>query len=89
VAIQVIKAIYGLPEAVKLWRDVLHRTLIKIGLKQFHVAKCLYIQSSTGLLVGVHVDDMLAEIVDDKIIDIFESKLKLEFNVTSKHDSFL
>jgi len=89
IAVKILTAIYGLPEAELLWRNHLHEVLIKIGLIQCLVAKCLYYYRKYDLIVGVHVDDMMAGAPRDEFIDLFEQELEEYFKVTSRNDSLL
>jgi hypothetical protein len=54
------KALYGLRKAPALWHQCLAAMLGKIGLKQLVSDSSLYYGEISGLVVFVHVDDLLA-----------------------------
>lgn len=51
------KSLYGLKQSGRNWNNYLHECLLHIGMNQSQNDLCIYYQQ--GLIVGVHVDDML------------------------------
>lgn len=61
ILVNVVGALYGLPEAGKLWHSRLTKSLTNIGYKQSHDDPCLFYRTEgkeRSTLV-IHVDDML------------------------------
>jgi hypothetical protein len=61
ILVNVVGALYGLPEAGKLWATTLQKTLLKIGYRQCFDDPCLYQREERGAVstLCVHVDDVL------------------------------
>ena len=59
--VEIIKSLYGEKQAPKIWSDLLHSILVKMGFHRCEVVPCLYIRgtpdSEDYMLVCVHVDD--------------------------------
>jgi hypothetical protein len=60
-ALLLLKSLYELKQASKLWFKKLHKTLtsanFSVSLKQFYVDECLYI--GRELAIAVYVDDII------------------------------
>ena len=76
---ELLKAIYGLKQAAKAWRDTLHQWLISIGAKEATADPCLYVLELDGQTVYllVYVDDVLSASAHkealDKVAKMFSS----------------
>ncbi|OWZ16561.1 putative mitochondrial protein, partial [Phytophthora megakarya] len=60
-ALRLIKSLYGLKQAGRLWYRHLHKVLMKLGFSQCYTDSCLYYKHDEGgvTLVGVYVNDLL------------------------------
>jgi hypothetical protein len=65
------KSLYGLKQSGRNWNSYLHQCLLEIGLIQSEHDHCIYY--SEGLIIGVHVDDMLVIGETSKIVEFKES----------------
>ncbi|GMF64041.1 unnamed protein product [Phytophthora fragariaefolia] len=67
------KSLYGLKQAGRLWNQLLHRVLTKLGYTQCYTDSCLYYKrDATGMtLVGVYVDDLLVTGTSEARVDEF------------------
>lgn len=67
---RLIKSIYGLKQAAKVWNEKLHGELIKMGFKQSTADLCLYSRKgSKGVqYVAIYVDDLLIADEDEEEI---------------------
>ena len=86
---RLLKAIYGLKQAGRNWKQRLHDTLIRLGFKQTCADDCLYILRNCGkitLIVLVYVDDMA--IAGRNLLKIisFKKDLDKEFDITDLGD---
>lgn len=88
-AIQVVKAVYGLAEAAKLWRDKCDETLLKEGFSRCPLDDCLYVNSRIQAIIAVHVDDMNIIGPTDTVIQDVLKKLERHFKITTKSESLL
>jgi hypothetical protein len=72
-ALKLLKNLYGLKQAGRLWNQMLDVKLRELKYKQSSVDMCLYykIMKTTLMLAGVYVDDSLVTSNDVKIIDEF------------------
>lgn len=70
---KLIKSIYGLKQASRVWNETLNRTLTTFGLTRSQVDQCIYhqIKKNDILIVAIYVDDIL----------IFSNKKELEIKV--------
>lgn len=83
---KLLKAIYGLKQAGRKWKERLHDVLLSLGFKQSHADDCLYILRSNGkiiLIVLVYVDDMAVASKNLKRITSFKKNLKSHFDTTN------
>ena len=57
---RLLKAIYGLKQAGRVWNQLLNHTFTELGYQRSAVDPCLYYRRKPGelVIVGVHVDDM-------------------------------
>ena len=59
VVIQLKRSLNGLKQTGRLWFQLLHSELLRVGFVQCVADSCLYFKAN-GNVVGVHVDDLLA-----------------------------
>ena len=88
-AIEVLKAVYGLAEAAKLWRDKCDETLLKEGFTRCPLDDCLYMNSTLKSIIAVHVDDMNIIAPTEEVIQQVLKKLEKHFKITTKSESLL
>ncbi|KAG6603126.1 Integrase catalytic core protein [Phytophthora cinnamomi] len=72
-ALRLIKSLYGLKQAGRLWNRLLHKILVKLGFCQCYTDGCLYYKRDAGgvTLVGVYVDDLLVTGTSNARVDAF------------------
>jgi hypothetical protein len=90
ILVELEKSLYGLPEAGKLFNQLITNILIKSGFKQCGYDKCLFIKVIDGkrCTITIHVDDALmtcncrvmmddlyAELIKNKILDVTKHPL--------------
>ncbi|GMF42894.1 unnamed protein product [Phytophthora fragariaefolia] len=75
--LELLKALYGLKQADRLWNQLLHKTLIKLGFAQSLTDMCVYYRRREGVLVvvGVYVDDPLVRGMEQQAVDAFFGEL--------------
>ena len=83
---KLLKAIYGLKQASRKWKQRLHNTLIRLGFKQTQSDDCLYILKNNDkiiLIVLVYVDDIAIMGKDLYKVISFKRDLDNEFDITN------
>ncbi|KAE8991914.1 hypothetical protein PR002_g20704 [Phytophthora rubi] len=72
-ALRLIKSLYGLKQAGRLWNMLLHKILVKLGFCQCYTDGCLYYKRDAGgvTLVSVYVDDLLVTGTSNARVDAF------------------
>ncbi|KAE9286282.1 hypothetical protein PF008_g26702 [Phytophthora fragariae] len=75
--LELLKDLYGLKQAGRLWNQLLHKTLIKLGFAQSLTDMCVYYSRRGGVLVvlGVYVDDLLVTGMEQQAVDAFFGEL--------------
>jgi hypothetical protein len=76
--LKLMKNIYGLKQAGRLWHPMLSAKLLELQYKQSSVDMCLYfkVNNTTNILVGVYVDDLLVTSNDAALIEEFFVQMK-------------
>ncbi len=76
--LKLLKNIYGLKQAGRLWNQMLDQKIRDLGYKQSSVDKYLYykLMKTTLILVGVYVDDLSVTSNDVKLVDEFFEEMK-------------
>ena len=76
--LKLVKSLYWLKQAGRLWNKRLDKTLADIGYKQSVTDSCVYFNtSSKGTeIVGTYVDDPLATATNEKMLDDFGDAMK-------------
>jgi hypothetical protein len=76
--LKLIKNLYGLKQAGRLWHQMLDEKLRALKYSQSSVDMCLYYQKSNTIiiLVGIYVDDLLVTSNYVKLIDEFFEEMK-------------
>ncbi|CAI7919061.1 unnamed protein product [Closterium sp. NIES-53] len=81
---QLLKSLYGIKQAPRLWQQHLHTRLIRIGFKQLPHDQGMYRLSKNAdyILLIVYVDDLLYIGSTDDIITWFEGELQKDLTLT-------
>lgn len=81
IVVQLIKPLYGLKEAAKLWNDNIHKALIEIGYKQTKKDQCIYYKCSkkSRNFVTLHVDDLFLAFKEKHLMDELITHLKWKY----------
>ena len=78
-----LKSLYDLKQAPKLWFEKLHRILtsadFSVPLKQSYVDKCLYI--SRELAIAVYIDDIIYLSLNIEVIKKIKAFLSARYEV--------
>jgi hypothetical protein len=71
--LRLVKSLYGLKQAGRLWNKLLHETLTKIGFVQSVTDACVYCKTTHEgtVVVGTYVDDLLATATHERLLDEF------------------
>ena len=56
---KLLRSLYGLKQASRVWNIQLHEFLVKIGFKRSNADTCLYVNSEHGVVIAIWVDDIL------------------------------
>jgi hypothetical protein len=80
---KLIKSLYGLKQAAKVWNDTVSAILLKIGFRKSEHDKCLYVLESDNvqMYLIIHVDDMLIACTDLASIRTVERLINGSFEV--------
>ena len=75
---KLVKSLYGLKKAGRLWNKLFDKTLADIGFKQLVTDSCVYFKTSSEgtAIVGTSVDDLLATATNEKLLDDFGDAMK-------------
>ncbi len=76
---RLLRSLYGLKRAPRLWFEKLSSHLKSMGLKQSPTSPCIFmgtlIEGGPMIYVGIYVDDIIYFSSDDNVEKAFESKL--------------
>lgn len=78
---RVLKSLYGLKQAARLWYLLLTRFLESIGFEAIPWDDTIFIDKKTGVIIGAHVDDMLLTGADEAAIKKVKDQLKGRFDM--------
>jgi hypothetical protein len=78
---KILKSLYGLKQAARLWYLLLTRFLESIGFKAIPWDDTIFVNEKTGVIIGVHVDDMLLTGADEAEISKVKKLLKGRFDM--------
>ncbi|CAI7896256.1 unnamed protein product [Closterium sp. NIES-53] len=81
---QLLKSLYGIKQALRLWQQYLHTRLIRIGFKQLPHDQGMYrlTKNDDYILLIVYVDDLLYIGSNDGITTWFEGELQRDLTLT-------
>jgi hypothetical protein len=76
--LKLMKNLYGLKQAGRLWHQMLDEKLRTLNYSQASVDMCLYYQTTktTIILVAIYVDDLLVTSNNAKLVDEFFEQMK-------------
>ncbi|GJS82037.1 putative ribonuclease H-like domain-containing protein [Tanacetum coccineum] len=82
---KVVKALYGLHQALKAWYKTLANYLLGNGFKRGKIDQTLFIKKQKGdiLLVQVYVDDIIFGSTNKDLCTAFEKLMKDKFQISS------
>ena len=82
--LELVKAIYGLKQASRVWNETFDEFVCSIGFQVSAFDPCLYIKTADGycVLLLVYVDDVLVTGSSTNLIESTKSDLKTRFEMT-------
>jgi hypothetical protein len=85
---KLLKALYGMKQAPRIWEQTLRATLYAIGFVASHVDPCLYVLRKDGQVLFLldFVDDMLLASHSDSLIQWVSQQLCKEYDMTDMGD---
>ncbi|DAZ97845.1 TPA: hypothetical protein N0F65_002515, partial [Lagenidium giganteum] len=86
------KSLYGLKQAGRLWRSLVHKTLIGKGYQQTYTDSCVYVKrDARGVtVVGVYVDDTLVTGTSPaRVSEFYEDMASIELKNQGPVSKFL
>ena len=78
---RLLRSIYGLKQASRVWNRRLHRFLIRIGFIQSKADPCLYVNHKRKIWITIWVDDLLIAGKDGNEIACIKKQLGDEFEM--------
>jgi hypothetical protein len=78
---RLLRSLYGLKQASRVWNIQLHEFLIKIGFKRSNADTCLYVNSDLGIIIAIWVDDILIAGKNSQNIAKVKKQLAGEFSM--------
>jgi hypothetical protein len=79
--LRLIKALYGTKQAARMWNQLLHELLIKIGFTQNAVEVCLYQFKDRNMFLIIYVDDVSTYFKFKLDAEWFEEELSKAFKL--------
>lgn len=81
---KVVKGLYGLPNAGRVWYKELNDRMIAFGYTRIPCEHCLYYRKSDSgqILAAVHVDDYVAAVTDDLEARRFKDELRSVWEIS-------
>jgi len=76
---RLIRSLYGLKRAPRIWFDTLSRHLRSLGLRNSSTSPCLFIgnliEGGPPIYIGIYVDDIIYFSTSDEVERVFEERL--------------
>ena len=90
-ALRLLKGLYGLKAAGRLWNITIDAKLKKLGFRQSRNDPCLYIkeEGEKKIRLNLHVDDCCATYTDVEFYSDFRAELEKSYKLSSSTDSNL
>ncbi|KJZ78398.1 hypothetical protein HIM_02436 [Hirsutella minnesotensis 3608] len=79
--VQILKSLYGLKQAARMWYLLISEYLKEIGFSPMTVDPTIFRHTESGVIIGVHVDDFLITGGDEVAIERVKEKLKGRFEM--------
>jgi hypothetical protein len=79
--VQILKSLYGLKQAARMWYLLVSDFLKKIGFSPMAVDPTVFRHTESGVIIGVHVDDFMLTGEDDVAIEKVKEQLKGRFEM--------
>lgn len=78
---RVLKSLYGLKQAARVWYLLLANFLTSIGFTCVPTDQTIFINSITGVVIGIHVDDLLITGPNKNEAEKLKESLKVRFKM--------
>lgn len=86
--LKLLKGLYGLKQAARLWMYKLHAWLLELGFTQSYQDPCIYIRINVEIgetfVIGIFVDDLQLLYSKGADVDTFLEDLKTRFKMTDE-----
>jgi hypothetical protein len=81
---QLLKSIYGMKQASRVWNKTLHATVLKWGFQRLQCEWCIYVhRSPTGTVIfSIHVDDIFSAASSPEENNRFRDFLKSQWEIS-------
>lgn len=79
--VQILKSLYGLKEAARMWYLLVSNFLKEIGYSPMAVDPTVFRHTESGVIIGVHVDDFMLKGEDEVAIEKVKEQLKGRFEM--------
>ncbi|KAM4067913.1 reverse transcriptase (RNA-dependent DNA polymerase) [Hirsutella rhossiliensis] len=79
--VQILKSLYGLKQAARMWYLLISEYLKEIGFSPMTVDPTIFRHTESGVIIGVHVDDFMITGGDEDAIELVKEKLKGRFEM--------
>jgi hypothetical protein len=79
--VQILKSLYGLKQAARMWYLLVSDYLKEIGFSPMAVDPTIFRHAASGVIIGVHVDDFMITGEDGVAIEEIKEKLKGRFEM--------
>ena len=78
---KLLKALYRLKQALRLWQEKLRKTLKTLGFTPLKSDQCIYRNDETGIIIVTYVDDFLIIGPNSSQIDMLKKDLQEQFKM--------
>jgi hypothetical protein len=85
--VQILKSLYGLKQAARMWYLLVSNFLKEIGFSPMAVDPTVFRQRESGVIIGVHVDDFIITGADEVAIGKVKGQLKKRFEMKDLEDA--
>ena len=85
--VQILKCLYGLKQAARMWYLLLSDFLKEIGFSPMAVDPTIFKHSKSGVVIGLHVDDLILTGADEDAIEEVKKQLKSRFEMKDLNEA--